>query len=257
MVNRVILDGHCTRDTVRVATQGKPMARMRVATNSVWRDANGDRQETTEYHSIVLFGRTAEVAEQFAVKGRSVYVEGRLRTRDFTDGDGNRRFSTESVRGALRMPVGGGTAMSAYIVDRDTIDLLVAATLTLPGLGGRHGEPEFTWWIQSQRRRHRINRHGFHPGDDGPDRYTPDSLGRLLWDENVRTRTSMPSTCLPPGRTGCASCASTAVAARAATGTGRRTPAAAALAGSTAASWSRPDDRADHQPTSEDLPMPI
>src|SRR5258708_7138696 len=59
MVNRVILDGHCTRDTVRVATQGKPMARMRVATNSVWRDANGDRQETTEYHSIVLFARTA------------------------------------------------------------------------------------------------------------------------------------------------------------------------------------------------------
>ncbi len=102
MVNRVILDGHCTRDTVRVATQGKPMARMRVATNSVWRDANGDRQETTEYHSIVLFGRTAEVAEQFAVKGRSVYVEGRLRTRDFTDGDGNRRFSTEVIADSVK-----------------------------------------------------------------------------------------------------------------------------------------------------------
>ena len=82
MVNRVILVGHCTRDTVAVATQGKPMARMRLATNSMWRDANGERQESTEYHSIVLYGRISEMAADYAVKGRAVYVEGRLRTRD-------------------------------------------------------------------------------------------------------------------------------------------------------------------------------
>jgi hypothetical protein len=75
--------------------------------------------------------------------------------------------------------------MSAYVVDRDTIDLLVAAALTLPELGGRHGEPEFTWWVQSEQRRHRINRPGLHPDDDPSARYTPDSLGRLLWTENV------------------------------------------------------------------------
>jgi hypothetical protein len=77
--------------------------------------------------------------------------------------------------------------MSAYIVDRDTIDLLVAAALVLPGLADHHGEPEFTWWVHSQQRRHRINCHGFHPADGRLDRYTPDTLGRLLWDENVRS----------------------------------------------------------------------
>ncbi len=77
--------------------------------------------------------------------------------------------------------------MSAYVVDRDTIDLLVAAALALPGVGGRHGEPEFTWWVQSQQHRHGINRHGFHHPEEGPHRHTPDSLGRLLWDENVRS----------------------------------------------------------------------
>ena len=60
--------------------------------------------------------------------------------------------------------------MSAFVVDRDTIDLLVAAALALPGMGGRPGEPDFTWWVHSQQQRRHINRHGFHPGGDGPDR---------------------------------------------------------------------------------------
>jgi hypothetical protein len=77
--------------------------------------------------------------------------------------------------------------MSAYVVDRDTIDLLVAAALTLPELRGGHPEPEFIWWVHSQQRRHRINRHGDHPAGAGPRWYTADSLGRMLWDENVRS----------------------------------------------------------------------
>jgi single-strand DNA-binding protein len=97
MVNRVILAGHCARDTVGIATQGKPMARMRIATSSVWRDANGERQESTEFHTVVVFGRLAEIAQQYCVTGRAVYLEGRLRTRDYVDGDGNRRFSTEVI----------------------------------------------------------------------------------------------------------------------------------------------------------------
>jgi hypothetical protein len=80
MVNCVILAGHCTQDTAGIATQGKPMARMRLATNSVWRDANGERREATEYHSIVLFGRISMVAQQYAVKGRAMYIESRLAT---------------------------------------------------------------------------------------------------------------------------------------------------------------------------------
>ena len=97
MVNRVILVGNSTRDTVQITTQGKAMARMRLATNNMWRDAAGSRQESAEFHSIVLFDRLAEVAVQYCMKGRAVYIEGRLRTRDSTDGDGNRRFSTEGA----------------------------------------------------------------------------------------------------------------------------------------------------------------
>ena len=103
MVNRVILVGHCTRDTVQIATQGKAMARMRIATNSKWRDANGEWQEAAEFHSVVLFGRLAEVAQQYCGKGRAVYLEGRLRTRDFVDGEGHRRFSTEVIGETMKL----------------------------------------------------------------------------------------------------------------------------------------------------------
>jgi single-strand DNA-binding protein len=112
MVNRVILVGHCTRDTVQIATQGKAMARMRLAMNAVWRDANGERQEATEYHSIVLFDRLAEVAQQYCVKGRGVYLEGRLRTRDFVDSDGVRRFSTDVIADTIKL-LGGGRRADA------------------------------------------------------------------------------------------------------------------------------------------------
>jgi single-strand DNA-binding protein len=118
MVNRVILVGHCTRDTVAIATQGKPMARMRLATNSMWRDANGERQESTEYHSIVLYGRISEMAAYYAVKGRAVYVEGRLRTGEFTDGDGNRRFSTEVVAETVKL-LGAGRRDEADVPNAD------------------------------------------------------------------------------------------------------------------------------------------
>ena len=103
MVNRVILVGHCTRDTVQIATQGKAMARMRIATNSVWRDAGGERQEAAEFHSVVLFGRLAEITLQYCGKGRAVYVEGRLRTRDFVDSEGHRRFSTEVIAESVKL----------------------------------------------------------------------------------------------------------------------------------------------------------
>jgi single-strand DNA-binding protein len=112
MVNRVILAGHCTRDTVQIATQGKAMARMRLATNAVWRDADGERQEATEYHSIVVFGRLAEVAQQYCVKGRGIYLEGRLRTRDFVDSEGNRRWSTEVIADTIKL-LGSGQRADA------------------------------------------------------------------------------------------------------------------------------------------------
>ncbi len=120
MVNRVILAGHCARDTVAIATQGKPMARMRVATNAVWLNASGERQESTEFHSVVLFGRLAEIAQQYCVKGRAVYLEGRLRTRDFVDGDGNRRFSTEVIAESVKLLGSGRRDDAEPVPDADT-----------------------------------------------------------------------------------------------------------------------------------------
>ena len=88
---------------------------------------NSERQESTEYHWVVLFGRTAEVAEQFAVKGRAVYVEGRLRTCDFTDSDGNCRFSTEVIADSVKLPApptatrADGTATTAPEPDAEPV----------------------------------------------------------------------------------------------------------------------------------------
>ena len=97
MVNRVILVGNLTKDAESLPSSGKPMTRMRLATNSTWRDAQGNRQEETEYHAVICFGRLAEVCALYCTRGRRVYVEGKLRTRDYTGGDGLRRFSTEVV----------------------------------------------------------------------------------------------------------------------------------------------------------------
>jgi len=103
MVNRVILIGNLTKDAESLPSSGKPMTRMRIATNSVWRDARGNRQEETEYHAVVSFGRLAEVCALYCTRGRRVFVEGKLRTRDYTGGDGLRRFSTEVVAESVKL----------------------------------------------------------------------------------------------------------------------------------------------------------
>ena len=97
MINRVILVGNLTRDAEAVPTSGKAMTRMRVATNTRWTDDAGNKQEAAEYHSVVAFGRLAEVCALYGSKGRRVYVEGKLRTRDYEGSDGVRRYTTEIV----------------------------------------------------------------------------------------------------------------------------------------------------------------
>ena len=105
MVNRVILVGHCTQDTVQIATQGKAMARMGIATNSVWRDAGGERQEAADFHSVVLFGRLAEIALQYCGKGSRRVSRGAAAHRDFVDADGHRRQScSQSGAAQSRLP---------------------------------------------------------------------------------------------------------------------------------------------------------
>ena len=103
MINRVILIGNLTRDAESLPSSGKPMTRLRLATNSAWRDAEGNRQEEAEYHSIVAFVRLAEVCALYCHRGRRIYVEGRLRTHEYVGGDGLRRYSTEVVAHTVKL----------------------------------------------------------------------------------------------------------------------------------------------------------
>jgi len=100
---QVTLLGNCAKDTESIDTQGKPMARLRIATNSQWRDSSGERHEQSEFHSVVAFDKLAQIAVQYCTKGRQVYVEGKLRSRDYTDADGTRRFVTEVIAETIKL----------------------------------------------------------------------------------------------------------------------------------------------------------
>ncbi|OGI21950.1 MAG: hypothetical protein A2808_02275 [Candidatus Moranbacteria bacterium RIFCSPHIGHO2_01_FULL_55_24] len=97
-VNKVILVGRLTRDPeIRTTPGGQSVASLSMATNSYWTDKSGVRQERTEFHNVVLWGRLAEVAGQYLTKGQECYVEGRLQTRAYTAKDGTERKVTEVV----------------------------------------------------------------------------------------------------------------------------------------------------------------
>ena len=114
-VNKVILIGNLGRDPeLRYTQGGSAVANFTLATNERWRDKDGNNQERTEWHRIVVWGRTAENCAQYLQKGRSVYIEGRLQTREWEDKDGNKRNTTEvnalnvQFLGGRGGPGGGG-----------------------------------------------------------------------------------------------------------------------------------------------------
>ena len=103
-INKVILIGHLGQDPqVRHTQENRPVTRLRVATSESWRDrASGERREATEWHSVVCFGRAAEIAEQYLRKGSFVYVEGSLRTSSY-ERDGVKQYNTEIVARTVNM----------------------------------------------------------------------------------------------------------------------------------------------------------
>ncbi len=106
-VNKVILIGNLGRDPeTRYTTGGDAVTNLRIATTEAWKDKSGEKQEKTEWHTVVLFGRQAEIAGEYLKKGRPVYIEGRLQTRKWTDKEGVEKYSTEIV--ADRMQLLGG-----------------------------------------------------------------------------------------------------------------------------------------------------
>jgi single-strand DNA-binding protein len=118
-VNKVILLGNLGRDPeTRYTTGGDAVTNLNIATSEQWKDKSGEKQERTEWHRVVLFGRQAEVAGEYLKKGRSVYIEGRLQTRKYTDKDGVEKYSTEIVADRMQLiggarDAGGGSAGDA------------------------------------------------------------------------------------------------------------------------------------------------
>jgi single-strand DNA-binding protein len=110
VVNRVILVGNLGKDPeVRFTPNGRALAKFPVATSERWTDQDGNRQERTEWHNVVVWGKQAETCGQYLSKGRQVFVEGSIRSRQYDDKDGNKRYITEIVARDVRF-LGGGRA---------------------------------------------------------------------------------------------------------------------------------------------------
>ena len=129
-VNKVILIGRLGRDPeMRYTSSGTAVVNFSVATNHVVKDQSGNNNEQTEWHNIVAFGRTAEVAGEYLTKGRQVFIEGRLQTRSWDDQNGQKKYKTEVVCTNLQL-LGGrgdsegsaGTAMESAPPDEESID---------------------------------------------------------------------------------------------------------------------------------------
>ncbi len=133
-VNKAILIGNLGADPeTRNTPDGQPVTHFRIATNDRWTDRSGNQQERTEWHRIVTFGKLAETCRDYLSKGRQVYVEGRIQTRQWEDRDGNKRSTTEIVAQVVRFLGGRG--------DRQASGGVADADQSPPGGGDVNGEP--------------------------------------------------------------------------------------------------------------------
>ncbi len=117
-VNKAIIIGNLGRDPdVRYTQSGRAMARFTVATTETWTDRDNGRQERTDWHSIVVWGKQAETCGQYLSKGRQVYIEGSIRPRSYEDKDGNTRYTTDIEARRVQFLGGGGSARSGQSFD--------------------------------------------------------------------------------------------------------------------------------------------
>ena len=118
-VNKVILVGNLGRDAeLRYTPGGAAVATLNLATTEVWNDKGGQRQEKTEWHRIVLWGKQAESLQEYLTKGKQIYVEGRLQTRQWDDKDGNKKYTTEIKADRITLRGGGGGGGRSASMDR-------------------------------------------------------------------------------------------------------------------------------------------
>ena len=112
-VNKVILVGRLGRDPeTRYTGSGQAVANFSIATDESYKDKNGEKQKRTEWHKIILWGKQAEIAQQYLKKGGLVFIEGRIQSREWTDKENEKRTAFEIVGTNFRM-LGGGTKAAA------------------------------------------------------------------------------------------------------------------------------------------------
>ena len=126
-VNKVILVGNLGRDSeLRYTPGGAAVATLNLATTEVWNDRNNQRQEKTEWHRVILWGKQAESLQEYLTKGKQIYVEGRLQTRQWDDKDGNKRYTTEIKADRVTLLGGAGRGSGAGTMERATAPMGIA-----------------------------------------------------------------------------------------------------------------------------------
>lgn len=121
-VNKVILVGRLGQDPeVKTISSGQQVATINIATSENWVGKDGQRQEKTEWHRVVAWGKLADLCGKYLAKGRQVYVEGRLQTRQWEDQQGNKRYTTEIVANTVQF-LGQGPARSAETTNESAQD---------------------------------------------------------------------------------------------------------------------------------------
>src|SRR5262249_48964959 len=136
-VNKVILIGRLGKDPeLKYTASGTPFCRFSMATDDVWNDkASGERQEKTEWHNIVAWDRLAEICNQYLTKGRLVYIEGSLQTREWDDQEGNKRKTTE-IRARDMVMLGSGAGEGASVQRRAATAEAAGGSATSPPIRG-------------------------------------------------------------------------------------------------------------------------
>ncbi|HWZ97983.1 MAG TPA: single-stranded DNA-binding protein [Candidatus Dormibacteraeota bacterium] len=148
-VNKVILVGRLGRDPeTRYTGGGQAVANFSVATDESYKDRNGERQKRTEWHKIVVWGKQAEIAQQYLKKGSLVFIEGRIQSREWQDKEGQKRTSFEIVANSFRMlggrGDGGGSGSGGGMGGGRSGDEFDQAGPSEEPVGGGHGGPEIS-----------------------------------------------------------------------------------------------------------------
>jgi single-strand DNA-binding protein len=120
-INKAIIYGNLTRDPeLKSLPSGAQVCEFGVATNRVWKDKNGVRQESVDYHNIVVFGRQAELIKQYLYKGSGVFLEGRIQNRSWDAKDGTKRYRTEIVADRIQFGPKSGSAGGGSYEQKDS-----------------------------------------------------------------------------------------------------------------------------------------